>query len=392
MRSVKQLIVWGVIASVCSLVLQQVQQIASFTSKANHTHQPSILIATLDAYILRTDDEVLAMNTSIVVYNTTNALLRSVKLFRPPMAHYNESRGFQPTVHTFANTSMDLSPSTVVSAYYDIKSKYPGTWYDGWMANMLHMTDAMVIFTSADLVAQMAHHRSHAKNRTVIISLPLQDLQVLRMYNDSVWARQVDKDPWKKVHRFNHNLYAIWLSKPWFVLEAIRYNFFQSDFYTWTDMGCFRNPQAAHHVNFTEMVQHANQLPAQKIAHMAIRPPPARPKVWYDERFGPEEYFYHSGSISAGNASTWHSWYHAVRFTMEGFLERDLFIGDDQLVFQCACILFPDVCAYAVFHGRLNDNKYFGLRQVLKYGNHTEWWFPSSLLIDENVTQEELKS
>jgi hypothetical protein len=74
MRSVKQLIVWGVIASVCSLVLQQVQQIASFTSKANHTHQPSILIATLDAYILRTDDEVLAMNTSIVVYNTTNAL------------------------------------------------------------------------------------------------------------------------------------------------------------------------------------------------------------------------------------------------------------------------------------------------------------------------------
>jgi len=44
------------------------------------------------------------------------------------------------------------SPNTVVTAYFTLKSEYAKEEYQKWMSNMLAINDAMVIFTTPDLV------------------------------------------------------------------------------------------------------------------------------------------------------------------------------------------------------------------------------------------------
>ena len=43
------------------------------------------------------------------------------------------------------DSSKEKSGSTIVTAYFDIKSKYSSSVYDTWMANMLSLQDLMII-------------------------------------------------------------------------------------------------------------------------------------------------------------------------------------------------------------------------------------------------------
>jgi hypothetical protein len=311
-------------------------------------------------------------------------------------------RGFPKAVHVMHqplnHTTVKIIPmaeeqvtskNTMVIAYFRVKSKYTPEKYDGWMENIFSLQDCMVVFTQPDMVETVYRLRAHAADRTVIVVQPSpSDLPVSQLYQQShpsFWEDQLTMDKEAKRHR-SYELFWIWLSKSWWVTQAIDKNFFRSDFFMYSDIGCFRS--AAW--NGKRLIQHANIVPANTVMWMAHHAPnPPANRLWND-KFREKEHFYHSGSQGAGTAEAWRRYHQVFAETMDGFASSGLFIGEDQCILQSACLGSYDlapisnnssavstaVCTYAPFD-QVPDNHYFGLRHVLHHGgNNYHFWKP----------------
>ena len=268
------------------------------------------------------------------------------------------------------------APNTVVTAYYRVPSKFKAESYNEWMKNMLSLQDAMVIFTSRDLISVIQELRSHAKNRTVIVPLELNDLPVGTLYSKEFWQDQLDRDPEIKRHK-SYELFWIWLSKSWWTMQAIRMNIFQSDIFMWSDIGCFRN----NLYNFKEMIRHRELIPRHEMIQMAHHWPNPPSTGFFNDKYGHRENFYHSGSQMAAYADTWKVFHEYFLDTIDGFLERNMIIVEDQVILQSVCLRHPEICAYVPYNQvRPYDNHYFGLRYVLNKGGEFKLWRLSKAL------------
>ena len=138
------------------------------------------------------------------------------------------------------------SNQTLVTAYFRAKSKYPSTQYDAWMQNMMSLKDPLIIFTQPDLVEMMSNLRSDPSLSTVIIPCTLEDLPISKLQSNrqfdhmgnsiSFWEHQLEIDPEKRRHG-SYFVFWIWLSKSWLVEQAIQRDYFQSEFFVYTDIG-----------------------------------------------------------------------------------------------------------------------------------------------------------
>lgn len=260
------------------------------------------------------------------------------------------------------------APNTVVTGYFRVKSKYHSSEYDGWMRNMLSLQDAMVIFTEPDLVDQIKELRSHAVNRTIIVPVTMDDLPIGRLYSETFWKDQLDRDPEQRIHR-SYQLFWIWLSKSWCVTQAIRLNVFDSDLFVWSDIGCFRNKK----YNSKTLVLHRENVPDHEMLQMAHHIPNPPSEVLFNDKYKKPANFYHSGSQFVGYKDAWLTFHKYFLETIDRFLKKNMIIVEDQAVLQSVCLSHPEICAYVPFK-LVNDNHYFGLRHVLHYGGNLEYW------------------
>lgn len=260
------------------------------------------------------------------------------------------------------------SPNTVVTGYFRVPSKHNPGKYDGWMENMLSLQDAMVIFTQPDLVDQIKHLRSHAVNRTVIVPMNLEDLPIGKLFGETFWQDQLDRDPQKTIHQ-SYQLFWIWLSKSWSVAQAIRMNVYDSDIFVWSDIGCFRNRKYYSKT----MVVHRETVPRNEILQMAHHKPNPPDEELYVDKLGKKANFYHSGSQFVGYKDTLLTFHEYFLETIDRFLEKKMIIGEDQCVLQSVCLSHPEICAY-VPYSQVKDNNYFGLRTVLHRGGEFNYW------------------
>ncbi|KAL7557127.1 hypothetical protein ACA910_002412 [Epithemia clementina (nom. ined.)] len=282
-------------------------------------------------------------------------------------------------------SSLDTCPHTMVSAYFSIKSKYPAEKYLTWMANFLSVQDCMVIFTSSDMLEPIRNFRRHAPTKTVLIEvMSLNDLPIAKL-GTKLWEHQLDIDREKKIHR-SYQLFWIWLSKSWCVVQAIQHDFFSSippnnsnnakakALFMWQDIGSFRNAK----YNDKTILVHTEIVPPQTIlwlAHHRTKPPPN--PIWND-KFNDKQYYFHSGSQGVGEAQAWLDYHEKFAETIHLFLERDMFIGEDQCVLQSTCQQYPRLCAY-IPHTQVKDNFYFGLRYAMvNGGTYSLWRMPST--------------
>ena len=266
------------------------------------------------------------------------------------------------------SNNLITSPNTVVTAYFVVPSKFKKDNYDKWMTNMLSIQDAMVVFTHAELVPQIEKLRNHALNRTVIVPIELDDLPIGTLYSKEFWKNQLDIDPEKKIHR-SYQLLWIWLSKTWCVTQAIRMNFFQSDLFVWSDIGCFRDKR----MNDKTMIRYRENVPPHEMLQMAHHPPNPPEEVLWADKYNHKEHYYHSGSQFVAYKNTFIQFHDYFLETIDKFLERNMFIGEDQHVLQSVCLQHPELCAYAPFN-LVKDNHYFGLRSVLHKPDKIEYW------------------
>jgi hypothetical protein len=236
------------------------------------------------------------------------------------------------------------------------------------MGNMLSLQDPMVIFTQPSLVENVANLRQHATNRTRIVPLPIEDLPMAAMYPASFWQEQLERDPEKNIHR-SYQLFWIWLSKTWFVSQAIEMNVFDSEVYVWSDIGCFRNTR----YNSKTMVMHLENIPQNEVIQMAHRKPNPPKTELFNDKFKFKSNFYHSGSQFAGYNTTLLKFHQLFLETIDQFVQHNMTIVEDQAVLQSTCLSHPSICAY-VHRSTVDDNAYFGLRYVLHHEGDFQFW------------------
>jgi len=264
--------------------------------------------------------------------------------------------------------TMAKSPNTIVTGYFRVRSKYQPGKYDGWMKNFLSLQDAMVIFTQEDMIDQIRQMRGHALDRTVVVPLTVEQLPWATLFPKEFWEDQLQRDPEKRIHR-SYELFWIWLSKTWLVNQAIRMNFFDSDLYLYSDIGCFRNAQ----YNNKMLIQHRELVPPTEMLQMAHHKPNPPPVTIWNDKYKEKPYFYHSGSQAVAYRDTWIQFHELFLETVDRFLEKNMIIVEDQAVLQSTCLSFPDMCAYLPFT-QVQDNHYFGLRFLLYHGGTFNLW------------------
>jgi hypothetical protein len=300
--------------------------------------------------------------SSMITVDGEETPLRSAKTLLTMQPPFEDSQAVK-----LAN-NLVKSQNTVVTGYFRVPSKYTPGKYDKWMKNMLSLQDAMVIFTQKEMINQVKELRSHAENRTVIIPLEIDQLPYATLYSKEFWQDQLNRDPEKQRHK-SYQLFWIWLSKSWLTTQAIRMNWFDSDLYVWSDIGCFRSDE----YNFKTMIQHREVVPPTEMLQMAHHKPNPPPERLYNDKYQRKANFYHSGSQFAGYKETWLKFHEYFLEIVDGFLTKHMIVVEDQAVLQSTCLSHPEICAYLPFT-EVNDNHYFGLRYALHHGGNYLLW------------------
>lgn len=126
---------------------------------------------------------------------------------------------------------------TLVSAYYQIKSKHSNTEYLSWLRNILLLNKSLVFFTNKKFMPMLKKLRPNKFHyKTVFVEFELKDFYVskhLKEFNKSFYI-----DPENSYHSIP--LYMIWAEKNMFLKRAILNNHFHSKCFYWIDAGYFR--------------------------------------------------------------------------------------------------------------------------------------------------------
>lgn len=131
-------------------------------------------------------------------------------------------------------------PTTVVSAYYEMPSKYPKENYRKWVRLFLESVDCwLVFFCEKDLVPFIEDCRKEYPEKTTIVILPREHWVANKAFPPTFWKDQHATDPEKNIH--SPELYKVWFEKKEFVKRAMEMNPYGHTDFVWTDAGICRS-------------------------------------------------------------------------------------------------------------------------------------------------------
>jgi hypothetical protein len=230
--------------------------------------------------------------------------------------------------------------TTIVTAYFQLKiAKASHDTYVKWMKNMLAIKNPMVIFCDAASKPLIESLRSDTEN-TIIIETTFKDFYTYRYAQ--AFSQHYALDTEKHV---GHNmlLYMIWSEKSHFLKRAIELNHFNTDYFLWVDIGCFRvpNTQYIHWPNPEKVAK----LDKSKVLMLSVTPFSAEelecnslhnlPSFQTKNRIG--------GTMFGGCRDIllkWHAKYYEM---LEHFIRINRFIGKDQSIMNSVYLLNRDL-------------------------------------------------
>ena len=164
----------------------------------------------------------------------------------PPRAEYREIIWSTET-DSRAVLSEPKHPVTLVTCYFLVSgAKHSSEAYARWMSNFLSPVQTpMVIFTTPELAPKIMKLRGKFAHLTeLIVDFDVWTFPSVLEHAEAYRSTQYLKDPQQTLHI--PELYAIWASKPWMVLEVSKRNPFGSKYFFWIDIGSFRSQDHSH--------------------------------------------------------------------------------------------------------------------------------------------------
>lgn len=253
--------------------------------------------------------------------------------------------------------------ATIVTCYFKLnKSKAPHENYLIWMSNMLSNNNSMIIFCDAASKSTIEEMRCFHKEKTLIVETEFSDFYCYQYSRQFVEHTVLDTELDRGHNMF---LYMIWNEKTNFLKRAIELNPFKTDYFLWTDIGCFRETNTEY-LNWPNP-KRISEMPKDKVLLLSIAHFTEYelltssfdeiPSFQYENRI--------SAPIFGGYKDVLLKWHKKYYEMLEYFILREQFIGKDQSIMNCVYLLNRDMCDL-VFWKRDCKNPWFYLQAYLK--------------------------
>ena len=211
----------------------------------------------------------------------------------------------------------------LVTAYYPLtKSKHGTAAYRIWYTNFFQAVTAPVIcFCPPEMEAEF---RTLAGSNVRLVIRDFASFPMMSAEQMEKWRKWHLTDPERHIH--SPELYAVWATKPDFILEAMR--LYEAPIYVWCDIGCFRQPGRPGSFEYTPKYITPSKMTCLDIANII------------------------GGTVLAGDKNAWHIF--ATQYSTE--LAVNLH-GKDQDIFKR--FLTPETATIIYPHDRFGDPWFF---------------------------------
>ena len=251
-------------------------------------------------------------------------------------------------------------PVTVVSAYYEMKSKYTKDHYKKWIRLFLQTISCpLVFFTDEHLVPFIQECRKDLPIR--IIVYPREDWLSTKRFPPSVWETLHTRDVEKNIHA--PELYKVWYEKAEFVRKAIELNPFGHTKFLWTDAGILRSEGLAALVGEFPV---ASRIPVDRILVLNIMPFTERDNriVEIDGqtfRGGGEDKPRIGGGVLAASAAVWTTYIEKYHSLIERFSKTSLFWGKEQTIMKTMYLENKNLFSFIQVHPAAPEPWFYSL-------------------------------
>lgn len=254
---------------------------------------------------------------------------------------------------------------TIVTGYFNIKSKFPHEQYVTWMKNILcNVRTPMVIYTdisSYDLIHDL---RKPFMRFTKIIVCKITDFHVYKYVKqfENNWILDHEK------HIHSPELYMVWAEKSFFLRRAIHNNYFNTYNFFWCDIGSLRGQFNYKHMTHWPYLN--NDIYDDK-------------KVYISQVGKFHKWFYDMdmegiikqdtskcldtvGGLFGGGADVLQKWADEYEYILQHYFKRNKFAGKDQLIYLNICVKNPNMVNiinsntntyYAIYYAFFNNNE-----------------------------------
>ena len=243
--------------------------------------------------------------------------------------------------------------STIVTGYFQLEtSKASHDIYSGWMKNMLDNNNHMIIFCDKQSIHQIRELRKEKMEKTLIILTEFTDFYSYRYYDNFIQNQTIDTEVTR-----GHNalLYMIWAEKSNFLKRAIELDPFETDYFLWVDIGCFRRPNTEF-LNWPNPLR-IREIPKDKVLLLSVFPFTKEELSVYNINYLPSFQFTNriGAPIFGGGKKVlleWHSKYYEM---VENFIKMGRFIGKDQSIMNSVYLLNKEMCDLVSWKQPCND-------------------------------------
>ena len=248
-----------------------------------------------------------------------------------PQSYFNASGKQNPKLvaDRFWLPDLDSNNATVVSAFYEMPSKYSKDKYIHWIRQFFGFSNCyLVVFIEEKDLSLIKEIRKPFLDRTKIIVLPREEWTANKKYG-TIWLSQLEKDEEKNIH--SPDLYKVWYEKKEFVKKAIALNPFGHSKFVWCDAGAVRCREVQGWING---FARADRISEDKLLLLQIDPFTEDDCVLQaDGLYGNfQKKNRIGGTIQAGSSKTWLSWSDKYDEMMDKYLEKGRFVGKDQSI------------------------------------------------------------
>ena len=219
--------------------------------------------------------------------------------------------------------------TTIISAFYHIKSKHSYEDYLMWMINFLSLTDCMVIFTQPDMVSTIKSMRGSKKSsKSVIIPRSIQSFMMFHLLNKKQWEEQELMDP---DHYPGHTkeLFMIWNEKTNMMKLAADINPFSSTYFVWLDIGAVRHPKY-NEEQLVKRIPHDYGVLLLNVDHFTENELHGVADFSHVDRIG--------GTTIGCDKESLNQWHKAYYGVIGDYLDKGWFIGKDQNMMATTCV------------------------------------------------------